>query len=686
MSIVTEYPLWFIVFCPGAGLAYAWFLYRGKSPDVKRNLQRFLFAVRFIVVSLLSFFLLNPLIKSTSTFTERPIIVIAADNSASIVKNRDSIFYKTVFVPKLRQMQEQLADKYELHFFRFSSDVEDDTALTFKGKETNISAVIAAVRNNYEGKNLGALVLATDGLYNTGSNPVFEAGKDAFPVYTIALGDTLLQKDALVKKVSHNQTAYIGNQFPVEVQVQASDLKNRLATVSVTQAGKKLAEQTLKYTSANHTALLNFLLTADKAGLQRYEVHVSVADGEQNKSNNHSSFVVDVIDKREKILLLANAAHPDISALKLAIEGNQSYEVEVQLAEAFNGSLKPYSLAILHSIDRKSPIAKRLQSEIMTHKTSVWQFSRTDFWAFPAMNLSNASLRSNEAEPVLNPGFALFAISNELKNYIRELPAVNCPLASYRVATGASALLYQQIGQVKTENPILVFSDENGQKTALFCGDGLWRWRLRDYAEHENTNVFDELVQKTVQYLSVKADRSFFRVYARRLLNENESVEFDAEAFNPSYELITEPDVSMVITDEAKKQYTYTFSKGTTGYHLNAGNFPPGNYTYRAQVKINNQVFEQRGEFTVKQLLAEYTGLVADHGLLFNLGVKSGGAMFYPGQLEQLQKRLLENENIKTVVHEQRQVNDLINLRYWFFILLVFLSVEWFLRKYNGLS
>lgn len=685
MSIVTEYPLWFIVFCLCAGLLYAWLLYRGKS-DFNRNLRYFLFGLRFLVVAFLSFFLLNPLIKSTSTFTERPLIVIAADNSASIARNRDSAFYKTVFVPKLKAMQEELAAKYEVRFLRFAAGVDDDTALTFKGKETNISAVIAAVKNNYEGKNLGALVLATDGLYNTGSNPLFEAGKIAFPIYTVALGDTLLQKDALVKKVSHNQTAYIGNQFPVEVQVQASDLKDRVATVSITQAGRKLAEQTLKYTSQNHTALLNFLLAADKAGLQRYEVHVSVAEGEVNKTNNHTSFVVDVIDKREKILLLANAPHPDISAIKLTIEGNQSYEVEVKLADAFNGSLKPYSLAILHGIDRKSPLAKRLQADIMTHKTSVWQFSRTDYWAFPALNLSNASPRSNEAEPVLNTGFALFAISNELKNYIRELPAVNCPLASYKVATGASALLYQQIGQVKTENPVLIFSDENGQKTALFCGDGLWRWRLRDYADHENTDIFDELVQKTVQYLSVKADRSFFRIYSRRVLSENEAVEFDAEAFNPSYELITEPDVSMVITDEAKKQYTYTFSKGTAGYHLNAGNFPPGNYTYHAQVKINNQVFGQRGEFTVKQLLAEYTGLVADHALLYSLGARSGGAMFYPARLTQLQKLLLENERIKTVVHEQRQVNDLINLRYWFFVLLVFLSLEWFLRKYNGLS
>lgn len=686
MNIVTEYPLWFVVFCLLAGLGYAYFLYRKRNPELNKAIHYLLFAIRFFVVSVLCFFLLNPLIKSSSSFTEKPIVVIAADNSASIAKNKDSVFYRKEFSSRLKKLSEELSDKYEVRFVKFAGELSEDTALNYIGKETNIAAALSGIRSNYEGKNLGAVVLASDGLYNTGNNPLYEAEKNSFPVYTIALGDTLLQKDALIRKISHNPSAYIGNQFPVEVQVQATDLEGKNATVSIMQGGKKVGEQTIRYTSSNHSSVLTFLLTADKAGLQRYETFVSVADGEQNKNNNAASFVVDVIDKREKILIVAGAPHPDINALKEAIEGNQSYEVEVKMADNFSTSLKPYSLVILHQIDLKHPATKKLQAEMSTHKTSAWQFSKTDFWAFPALRLSGISSRSNDAEPTLNPGFALFNVSNELKNYLKEFPAVTCPLATYKLATGASTLIYQQIGQVRTENPMLVFNDEGGQKTALFCGDGLWRWRLRDFADHEKNDLFDELIQKTVQYLSVKADKSFFRVFTRRVISENEAVEFDAEVFNPSYELITEPDVSMTITDEAKKQFTYTFSKTTKGYHLNTGNFPPGTYTYRAQVKINNQVFEQKGEFTVKQLMAEYTGLMADHALLYNISKKTGGQMFYPSQITALSEKLLANENIKTLVHEQKQVNDFINLKTCFFVLMAFLSLEWFVRKYNGLN
>ncbi|HKC69850.1 MAG TPA: hypothetical protein VKG26_16560 [Bacteroidia bacterium] len=684
--ITTEYPIWLVLVCLLAGLGYAFLLYRKPKQDVNKTIHYSLFVLRFLVVSFLCFFMLNPLIKNTTTYTEKPIIIIAADNSASVTKNKDSVFYKNEFPGVLHKFSEALADKYEVHALQFAGDINQNDALNFSGKETNLSNVFTDVQNNFEGKNVGAVVLATDGLYNTGSNPLSELGNANYPVYTIALGDTTLQRDAYIKKINHNQTAYIGNQFPVEVQVQSADLQGKEAILSILQDGKKLMEQKIKYATHNYTSILNFLLSADKAGVQRYQAVLSFIDGEQIKNNNSMAFVVDVIDKREKILLLVGAPHPDVAALKQTIEANQSYEVEVQLAEHFNTSLKPYSLLILHNVNQNNTAYKKLSTEIALNKTPVWQFSKNDFWAFSFMKFGNSISRYNDAEPVFNTGFSLFNISNELKSYMKDFPAVSCALTTYKVSNGAVALVNQQIGQVQTENPILVFADNGGQKSALFCAEGLWRWKLRDYADHENNELFDELIQKTVQYLSVKADKSFFRVFTKKISSENEPLEFDAEAFNPSYELINEPDVSIIIKDEAKKQFNYTFSKTSNAYHLSAGNFPAGDYTYTAQVKINNQVCTQKGTFTVKPLLAELTNTTADHALLYNISKKTGGQLFYPKQLNDLQNKLLNNDNIKTLVHEQKQVNDFINLKTLFFILLVFLSIEWFVRKYNGLS
>lgn len=667
----------------GAGLAFL--LYQKSNKEIAKNIRYLLFALRFSCISFLCFFLLNPLLKNTSTYTEKPIVVIALDNSASIAKNKDSVFYKNNFLKEIHAFSEAISQKYEPLIVHFDAELKNNDSLTFLGKETNISNAFADIKNNFEGKNIGAVVLASDGLYNSGSNPLQEMQELNYPIYTIALGDTTIQKDALIKNANHNQTAYIGNRFPVEIQVQAASLQGKEATLSIYEEGKKINEQNIRYSSDTYTGIFNFLLEADKPGIRHYQAVLSLLSEEQIKTNNTYPFLVDVIDKREKIALLYEAPHPDVATLKQAIENNQSYEVVLFSTDNPPPSLKPYSLLMLHYISKNNPIAKQIQNEMALNKIPVWQFSKNDFWAFPSLQYSGTNNRYTDAEPIINKGFSLFSISNELKNYIKEMPAVSCMLSSFKVSNGAVALINQQIGQVQTENPILLFADNSIQKTALFCADGLWRWKLRDFSEHENNDIFNELIQKTVQYLSIKADKSFFRIFTKKIRNENESVEFDAEAFNPSYELINEPDVSMLITNEANKQFTYTFSKTSNAYRLNVGIFPAGSYSYTAQVKINNEVHQQKGEFTIKPLMVEFMSLAANHSLLYSISKKTGGELFYPSQLNQLQQKLLDNNSIKTLIHEQKQVNGFINIRWLFGLLLVLLSVEWFARKYSGL-
>ena len=85
----------------------------------------------------------------------------------------------------------------------------------------------STIDNNFSNQNIGALVLVSDGIYNRGSNPVFQAAELQYPVYSVAFGDTTEIKDLLVKKINHNQVAYLGNNFPVEVQIQAKKFAGR---------------------------------------------------------------------------------------------------------------------------------------------------------------------------------------------------------------------------------------------------------------------------------------------------------------------------------------------------------------------------------------------------------------------------------------------------------------------------
>lgn len=682
MNIIFELPFYYFFICLAAAILYAGILYRRekKRDTFSKLILSSLFSLRFLSVLMISLLLMNFLLKHTINETEKPLIILSLDNSASVVAGKDSNEIKNEFLKKVSELNNSLSTKYNVQALLFGNKVTQASQPDFSDKETDLSQLLNEIDNNYSNQNIGALVIYSDGIINKGINPINQTEKFKFPIYTVALGDTTVKKDLILQKVNHNQVAYLGNKFPVEVVIQSLKLKNEEVLVTITNGANKKSEQKVKITNDNFIQTLNFVLEADKPGVQKYTVTLSPLNGEVNNLNNSQNFIVDIIDTREKILILASAPHPDVAAIKESIEAGQTYEVETGYSD-FSKPLKPYSLVILHNIQLSN---NRFTSELNNNNQPYLLILPKQNDNLPGVKISVVNAKLNETEPVLNKNFSLFNLSEELKKFIKDFPAVNCYFGNYSTSAGANILLYQKIGFVETENPLILFSENNGLKSGVVIGDGIWRWKLRDYAENNNHNLFNELILKTVQYLSVKADKSFFRLITKKIITENEPIEFDAEVYNQSYQLITDPDVSISLTDESGKQFNYTMSKTSNSYFVEAGLFPAGEYKYKSTIKVNNQVFSQSGSVIVKAVVAEKINTVANHTLLFQLAQNTGGKLFSKNELDKLEKELMNNELIKPITYTQKQLNDLIDLKWIFFLILGLLSLEWFLRKRSG--
>lgn len=682
MNLISELPFYYFFICLAAGSGYAYLLYRKerKRETFSRSILYTAFILRFFSVLLVSLLLMSFLLKRNVNQTEKPVIILCLDNSASILAGKDSTLIKTDFLKKINELNSSLLEKYNVQPLIFGSKVTQSSSPDFSDKETDLSQLLNEIDNSYSNQNIGALVICSDGIINKGMNPVGLTEKFKFPLFTVALGDTTVKKDLILQKVNHNQVVYLGNKFPVEVMLQSLKLNGNATEITISKDGVKKASQTIKVASDNFNRTVNFVLEADKPGVQKYSIAVSPVDGELNTTNNSQNFIVDVIDTREKILILAAAPHPDIAAIKESIESGQSYEVETAYSD-FSKPLKPYSLVILHNVGLAN---NRITTELTNNKQPFLVVLPKQNDNLPGLKISIANAKLNETEAVLNKNFTLFNLSDELKKFIKDLPAVNCYFGNYSTSASANALLYQKIGFVETENPLVLFNENSGLKSGIIVGDGIWRWRLRDYADHGNHNLFNELILKTVQYLSVKADKSFFRLVTKKIITENEPIEFNAEVYNKSYQLITDPDVTIVLTDENNKQYNYTMSKTSGAYFVEAGLFAPGEYTYRSTVKVDDQIYSQNGSITIKAIVAEKISTMANHALLFQLSQNTGGKMYFSNQLDELKKELMNNELIKPVTYSQKQLNDLIDLKWIFFLILGLLSLEWFLRKRSG--
>ena len=200
MNIVTELPGWYSIFCLLTGGAYAAVLYYKDESfhELDRRLKILMTTFRFVLVTLITFLLLSPLIKTTHRETEKPIIIIAQDNSQSLITGRDSAYCRNELPVKIEGLADKLSEKYEVKRFTFgdrTEDVKSFSTLTFDQKQTDISSLFDELHNRFSNRNLGAIIVSSDGLFNRGANPVYSSEKLKIPVYTIALGDTGIQRD-----------------------------------------------------------------------------------------------------------------------------------------------------------------------------------------------------------------------------------------------------------------------------------------------------------------------------------------------------------------------------------------------------------------------------------------------------------------------------------------------------------
>jgi hypothetical protein len=303
-------------------------------------------------------------------------------------------------------------------------------------------------------------------------------------------------------------------------------------------------------------------------------------------SNNVQEIFIDIIDSKQKILILANSPHPDIAALKFAIEDKKNYQVEDFLYNDFKKQVTGYNLVILHQLPSFKNSLSDLIFSINKAKIPLLFIIgvQTDLNTFNKLNtgLSIWSEKKtfNEALPIINKEFVLFSISTDLKKIIGKLPPLNSPFGRYKILNSTNQLFNQKIGSVETQDPLVLFNQNQDLKFGIIAGDGIWRWRMTNYFIEENHNAFNELFHKIIQYLSVKEDKSYFRIYGKNDFPENENVEFNSEVYNESYELINHPEVEITIINDEGKKYPFVFSKTENSYHLNAGSFPVGTYIH----------------------------------------------------------------------------------------------------------
>ncbi|MFT4757594.1 MAG: hypothetical protein ACI91R_002249 [Vicingaceae bacterium] len=689
MNIVSSYPLWYFGFCVLLGGLLAFLLYRNdkKLTEFSKLTKGVLFGLRFLCVTALAAMLLSPLIKYFSKTVEKPIIVIAQDNSASMLMASDSTFVRQQLQEQIAAVQQKLGANFKIDNYVFDEAIGNETKPNFSGRITDFDVLFEDLEQKYVNRNVGALLLVTDGIYNQGNSPVYSIQNLEFPVFTVGVGDTNRYVDIKLKNLRNNKLAFLGNEFPVQVDIKTQKVTVNSVKLSVLRNGKTITTKTLIGLKANDASTQYLTLKANAVGKQQYTIIVQSIEGERNTSNNSLNFYIDVLDGRQKVLLLGMAPHPDLGALKSAIAANENYELTTSIYSDFKKSFKEYDLVMLHqsSNSKLVPIDQNLKKLL---GTSIPVLLFGGGWKNVEL-LQGISGKSsgrrivNEVQAEINEGFSLFTIDDDLRK-LTKFPPVTTEASQTVKPNGNNTLLTQKIGNVKTAYPLLTFFEKQNRKIGRFSGEGLWKWRIANYQEFGNHQVFNRFVSKIAQYMAVKSDRSFFRVSSVDEIYENEALNFSAQLFNPSYELVNDPEVSLEVKNEEGKVFNFAMNRLGETYQLNIPSLLPGNYNYVASATYQGKLVTEKGIFRIKELQLEASNTEADHQLLFQLAKRTNGEMVDASNVLSIVEKINAREDISSVSYMNEEVEDIINLKWIFFVLLALLSIEWFIRKRGG--
>lgn len=675
-----------------AAAAIAWWLY--SSPTVKSQLKQWqravLILMRFLSVAAIVLTLANISFNSAITHRQRPIVVVACDNSASMAMNADSAWIKHDFPQKINDLCDKIKSKFDICRINFAEETADNSALDFEGQASNMASIFDYIEDKMFGQNVGALIIASDGIINYGSDPLQKSATFGKPVYTIALGDTLPHPDLSIDRITTNRTAHKNVHFPIVANIKGEDVPAGRYTLTLSCNGRKTDSTQIEVREREIYLKKTFYVREDSSGLHHYTFRIDIPENDINPRNNTAGTVVDVRDDIQEILLLQNSWHPDVAAISQTLQKDQRYKLTISNIKDFKGDIGKYSLIVLHQLPSVTgkiggivENAKKAGTPmliIIGRQTKTADLQQLEL----GINIKQTRNDFEEVQGAQNSDFQVFSLSFD-SQLTSDFPPLTAPYGEYGEITASQVLFYQQIGSVRTKRPLLFFTQTGSQKIGVIAGEGIWRWRLHDYATNGSQSVSNEIISKTAQYLCNSEKRERFVLNIGNTFPMHRSITADAVVYNKMYEPVNNAEVEMLITDRNRNAYKSAFQAAETGYTLNLGHKEKGLYSYTATATLGDEQLTKRGQFVVTDESPESNNLLANHNLMYLLASEHNGKMYTTNDFSEIGTDILNNRQIETVTSTSEVISHPIDFLLLALLAILLLAAEWFLRKFWGL-
>jgi hypothetical protein len=163
----------------------------------------------------------------------------------------------------------------------------------------------------------------------------------------------------------------------------------------------------------------------------------------------------------------------------------------------------------------------------------------------------------------------------------------------------------------------------------------------------------------------------------------NETIVFSANYLDANLNADTAAKIWLtVMNKESNLISKVPFSFNNNRYLVELSNIPSNEYTYN--VTVENKTDNISGVFKVLPFEVEQQFTQSDDKALKKLASRTQGTVYYNNPENTLIKNLIADTRFKSIQKVNFVKTPLINITWILGLLIIMLSLEWFIRKYNG--
>jgi len=685
-------------------LAFTFYVYRFTIPTTSNKIRTILFSLRSSAVVLLLLLIFEPLLTITNKKTLEPATFIFIDNSNSIAQ-KDSVKR----INRIKELTSNIlsSEKENVKVYLFGQNinsVDEDSINLLKFNEplTNYSNIFNTIQK--EKNPISSAVIISDGIINDGTEPLYDAERSSFPIFTVGIGDSTQIKDVFIKDIIFNQYIYAQKQTELELVVFNDGFENRQVNVQMFEEGKSLATKTLSLSSSGINRI-KFPYTSSESGEKIIEFSISTFENEENKTNNSKSVLLSVLNNKLKITVAAGRPSADLSSIIQALEADNNLEINKLIQIAPQKFWRDISVNVIDSAEvlflinfptanTPQSLADKIYGAIQNNKPFfIYLSASSDLQNLkPYEKYLPFSIGQIRDETILGnceitSGGEMSSFSKFLSNYNnwQNLPPLIRNTTDINAKPGSNTLLRTVVKNVPINSPTFITRSIANERSISLIGGDIWRWQLA--TAEKNPNFFSNFINDIVKWLNIPQKQKQFSIRTnKKVYSIGEEITFTAELYDQTFNPIDSALIELSVYNE-KEKLNYILSKVKDGiYSSSLIAKDKGDYRFDAIAKFNGTNLKSNStRFIISETNLEKEITKMNTNLLRQIANLSNGNYFavnnYESLLEELEMTRRNSKKEFISHNEYRLWSEEMTL----IIILFLFTIEWFLRKRLGM-